>query len=49
MGSSCVEMTCFDGISPYFYQGVWLMLRWPKNASKMEGLVGFGQQSEAQT
>ena len=34
MGSSCIKITNFVDLSRYFYQGVRLMLRWPKFATK---------------
>ena len=49
MGSSCIKITYFVGLSRYFYQGVRLKLGWPKFTTKKEDLVGFGQQVAVQT
>ena len=49
MGSSCIKIAIFVGLSHYLYQGARLILRWPKIGTKMEELAGFGHQGAVQT
>ena len=41
MGSSCIKIAYFGGLGRSFYQGVRLLLRWPKIGTKMEDLVAL--------
>ena len=49
MGSSRVKKAYFGDLGRSFYQGERLMLQWPKIGTKMDELVGFGQQAAVQT
>ena len=49
MGSSYIKKAYFVDLGRSFYQGERLMLRWPKIGTKMDELVGFGQQAAVQT